>query len=273
MSWASWLQVARARRASSSRRRGCSARTSRGCSATGRRPATASSSPSSASSTASSASTPRASSAGRSTRSRCSRSAPSPSLGLFLLQRAPGRALPESDRRRGRPAGARVQHRGELRHEHELAELRRRVDDEPPDADVRARGAELRLGCGRHRRRGRAHPRARRAAARRRSATSGSTSTRVDDPRAPAARRRRSRSCSSARASSRTSRGFTDAHDRRGRDAVDPRRADREPGGDQGARHERRRPVQRELGAPVREPERLHEPRSRCGRCSRSPSR
>ena len=44
--------------------------------------------------------------------------------------------------------------------------------------------------------------------------------------------------------------------DRRGRDAVDLPGADREPGGDQGARDERRRDRERELGAPVREPDR-----------------
>ena len=49
-----------------------------------------------------------------------------------------------------------------------------------------------------------------------------------------------SRSCSRARASCRTSTGHRGARPR-GRDAVDPRRPDREPGGDQGARDERRR--------------------------------
>ena len=48
-------------------------------------------------------------------------------------------------------------------------------------------------------------------------------------------------------------------HARR-RDAVDPRRPVREPGGDQGARHERRRHAQRELGAPAVEPDAVHEP-------------
>ena len=52
---------------------------------------------------------------------------------------------------------------------------------------------------------------------------------------------------------------------RRGRAAVDPRRPDREPGGDQGARDERRRALQRQLGASVREPERLLEPRRDVG--------
>ena len=54
--------------------------------------------------------------------------------------------------------------------------------------------------------------------------------------------------------------GLHGGDDRRRRNAADPRWADREPGGDQGARHQRRRPVQRELGAPVREPDRLHGP-------------
>ena len=40
--------------------------------------------------------------------------------------------------------------------------------------------------------------------------------------------------------------------------AADPRRPGRLAGGDQGDRHERRRLLQRQLGAPVREPERVH---------------
>ena len=47
-----------------------------------------------------------------------------------------------------------VQHRGQLRHEHQLAELRRRDDDELSLADARADGAELRLGRVRHGRAG-----------------------------------------------------------------------------------------------------------------------
>ncbi len=42
--------------------------------------------------------------------------------------------------------------------------------------------------------------------------------------------------------------------------AVDPGRTGRLAGGDQGARDERRRLLQRELSAPVREPESVHEP-------------
>ena len=61
-----------------------------------------------------------------------------------------GSALPQSHRRDRRPAGTRLQHGRQLRHQHELAELRRRVDDEPPHADERARRPELRLRGGRH---------------------------------------------------------------------------------------------------------------------------
>ena len=50
-------------------------------------------------------------------------------------------------------------------------------------------------------------------------------------------------------------------------------RPDREPGGDQGDRRERRRPVQRQLVAPVREPEPASRTSSRSGCCSRSRSR
>ncbi len=51
-----------------------------------------------------------------------------------------------------------------------------------------------------------------------------------------------------------------DRHDARGRDPGDPRRAVRQPGGDQGARHERRGSAQRQLRAPAVEPERVHQP-------------
>ena len=46
--------------------------------------------------------------------------------------------------------GAGVEHRGQLRHQYQLAGLLRRVDPGPPGADGRAGGAELRLGRRRH---------------------------------------------------------------------------------------------------------------------------
>ena len=201
-----------------------------------------------------------ASSRGRSTRSRCSRSAPS-RWSASTCSSASRAALPLNPTDVGaRAAGARVQHRRQLRHEHELAELRRRVDDEPPDADGRADGAELRLRRGRHRRRRRADPRADPPTQRRRSGTSGSTSPRVRLrvllPLAVVVAL-----LLASQGVVQTLRGPAEAHDGRGCGAVDLPRAGREPGGDQGARHERRRDRQRELGAPVREPDGLHEPR------------
>ena len=74
-----------------------------------------------------------------------------PAVAPAVQPRPPGRGPP-------RP---RVEHRRQLRDQHELAELRRRVDDEPPHADGRARGAELRVGGRRSRGDGRADPRPR----------------------------------------------------------------------------------------------------------------
>ena len=198
-------------------------------------------------------------------------------LGLYALQRVQGPLPLEPDRRRGGPPRARVQHGGQLRHEHELADVRRRVDDEPPHADGRAR--RCRTSC-----RPRPawpwrspHPRARPAAQRRRSATSGSTSRarplasccrssfvlalvlvepgRRPEPRTASTRvahargRRRSRSPGARSPARRRSR----------------------------SRHERRRVLQRELGAPVREPDAVHEPprdlRCSCSSRSRWPTR
>ena len=64
-------------------------------------------------------------------------------------------------------AGLVLQHGRELRHQHELAGLRRRDHDELSHADARARGAELRVGGVRHGGPGRADPRVRAAPGRR----------------------------------------------------------------------------------------------------------
>ena len=55
----------------------------------------------------------------------------------------------------------RLEHRGQLRHQHQLAGVLRRVHDGPPGADGRPGGAELRVRRGRHGRRDRAGPRVR----------------------------------------------------------------------------------------------------------------
>ena len=95
-------------------------------------------------------------------------------------------------------------------------------------------------------------------ASRRRSGTSGRTwSAR---PSGCCSRSRSSApSCWSPKAWCRTSTGAP-GHHRSGGDPVDPGRAGRLAGSDQGARDERRRVLQRELGASVREPEPVHEP-------------
>ena len=169
----------------------------------------------------------------------------------------PGRPPTEPDRCRLGALGTRLQHRRELRHEHELAELRRRVDDEPSHPDGGADGAELRLRRGRDRRRRRSH--------------AGSDPEALGDDRKllgrpdPRHGARAAPRCARARPSAREPGRRPEparprrGPDRRGRDAVDLSGSDREPGGDQGARDEWRRDRKRELRAPVREPDRLHE--------------
>ena len=82
-------------------------------------------------------------------------------LVLYVLQRLQGVLPLQSGRHGGGRARARLQHRRQLRHQHQLAELRRRKHDVLPRPDGRPDGAELRLGRDRHRHRGRADPRLR----------------------------------------------------------------------------------------------------------------
>ena len=66
-------------------------------------------------------------------------------VATYAIQRLQG-VLPLQSRRPARRAPApRLQHRHQLRDQHQLAVLRRRDDDEPPDADAGAHGAELRV--------------------------------------------------------------------------------------------------------------------------------
>ena len=221
--------------------------------------------------------------AGRPTRSRCCSS-----TFAGLLRRLPAPA--PAGRAAAEPAGPRrglarllVQHRGELRHQHQLAGLRRRDDHELPHPDARADRAELRLGRHRHGRRWSRSSAASRGARRRPSATSGSISR---GPRSTSCCRCPSswRWSSSPRASSRPSAPYAKvtvvqptqlrrAGDRQGRQArprregpaqdqeVDADRAGHRGGPGrladrhQAARHQRRRLLQRQLGASVREPD------------------
>ena len=71
-------------------------------------------------------------------------------------------ALQSSALQRGQcSSGPGVQHRDQLRHQHQLAGVLRRIDHELFRADGRPGGAELRFGGRRHRDCGRAYPRVR----------------------------------------------------------------------------------------------------------------
>ena len=87
-----------------------------------------------------------------------------------------GRAAVQPGRAVGRGAGSVVQHGGQLHHQHQLAELRRREHDVVPHADARPHAPELPVGGDRHRAGGRADPRLRARLGARRSAISGSIS-------------------------------------------------------------------------------------------------
>ena len=96
-------------------------------------------------------------------------------LAVYGLQRIQ-QFLPLNPRAHGgRAARSGHEHGRQLRHEHQLAELRRRDDPELPDANARPDGAELRLGGHGHGHPGGDDPRVRAALAARRSATSGTT--------------------------------------------------------------------------------------------------
>ena len=91
-----------------------------------------------------------------STPSRCWRSAPSACSSPTCIQRLQ-HVLPFNPQHLGavEPTLG-VQHRRQLHHQHQLAGLLGRIDDELPHADGGARLAQLHLGGGRHRRGARA---------------------------------------------------------------------------------------------------------------------
>ena len=237
-----------------------SASTWRGSTTASARSAPRCSAPSSAASTALVAHRRRrASRTGRATPRRCSSSASLFSALLYAILRLQGHLFLNPDGLAGRPVAHLAEHDGELRHEHELAVLRRRVHDVVPDADGRARGAELRLGgasawpCSPRSIRGfarRSTQRARQLLGRPLPLARLRPAAALARPRGDpdlAGRRRRP---STAHATATTLEGAQQTI-ARGPVAL----ADR----DQAARDERRRLLQLELGRPVREPERLHE--------------
>ena len=100
---------------------------------------------SSAASTGSPASTRRASRAGSPTRSRCWPSRSPASSSLYALQRLQNLLPLNPQGFDAVRAGPRLQHRDQLHHQHQLAELRRRDDDEPSHADARPHRAQFPL--------------------------------------------------------------------------------------------------------------------------------
>ena len=163
----------------------------------------------------------------------------------------PGLAAVQPERRVRSRAAPLVQHGRQLHDEHELAVLRRRVDDEPPHPDDRARRAELRIGSRRDGGDGGADSRHRPPPGQDARQLLGRPHP-LDraHPPAPVARRRRParqprRHPELPRAHGR--------HDAGRHDASDRRRAGGQPDRDQAARHQRRWVLQRQLGSPVRE--------------------
>ena len=175
------------------------------------------------------------------------------------------RARCRSTRRtcRRSPRSARSTSPCQLHDEHELAVVQRRADDEPPHPDGRPVGAELRVGRRRDGRRRRHHPRHQPARSAHARQLLGRPHPHHAAHPAAAVVRRRHRCCRSA-GSCRTSPATPTP--RRSTPpspptvvAVDPRRAGGQPGRHQAARHQRRRVLQRQLGPPVREPDRHHQ--------------
>ena len=154
-------------------------------------------------------------------------------------------------------AAHRDQHDRELRHEHELAVLRRRDDDVVPEPDGRPDGAELRLGRARDGRPRGGDPRLR--------APLGDDGRQLLGRSLPVARVHPGAARADPRGSARLAGRRADVRRGRHRDHAGERRAvDRARPGcdadrDQAARHERGRVLQLELVRAVREPDRLHE--------------
>ena len=164
----------------------------------------------------------------------------------------------------------RLQHGGVVRHQHQLAELRRRDDAVLLQPDGRPHRAELRLGSDRHGGR-----RAAGACVRPRQVDDGRQLLGRPDAghalRAAAAVDRRGICAYRARraAEPQPIRRCDDARRRQADDRAGP---GRQPDRHQAARHQRRRLLQYQLGAPVRKPEHLDEyhrgvgdPRARLG--------
>ena len=152
-----------------------------------------------------------------------------------------------------------LQHRGELRDQHELAGLRPRDGGELPHPDARAGPRELRLGRRRHGGGCRLHSRLHAPLDAASSATSGSTSRAASSTSCcPSARRRAGARLSGRRAEPQRARRRSMTVE--GVAQTIAQGPVRLAGDHQGARHQRRRLLQRQLRAPVREPHAAHQP-------------
>ncbi len=177
-------------------------------------------------------------------------------------------AQPGARARHGRRG--RVQHCGQLRDQHQLAGLRPGDGGELPHPDAGARARELRVGGAGHGRSGRVHPRPHAQVEPRARQLLGRLH--AQPPVHPAAPLRR------ARAGARLARRGPEpqrAHQGRdgGRHHADDRPGPvRLAGEHQGTRHQRRRLLQRQLRAPIREPDSVHQP-ARDARAARDPRR
>ena len=168
-----------------------------------------------------------------------------------------GAPVPEPGSPEGRAVAHLAEHGRQLHHQHELAVLRRRVHDVVPHPDGRARGAELRLGRGRHGSAGGRRARDRAPLHRHARQLLGRPLPLARLHPAAAGRDRRGTSHLAGRAAD--LRRARDRAHAAGRDADDRARPCRLADRDQAARHERRRLLQLELGRPVREPDRALE--------------
>ena len=171
-----------------------------------------------------------------------------------------GGAAVQSGRAVGGRRGSVVQHGGQLHHQHQLAELRRRKHDVLSRADARPDAPELPVGGDRHRARDRADPRLRAASVTHRRQFLG----RYHPLHAlhPAADLRPLRAVPGLAGHAADARRLCRRDDAGRRQADHRGRPGRLADRHQDARHQRRRLLQRQRRASVREPDRAVELRA-----------
>ena len=196
---------------------------------------------------------------------------PARRAGRLRVAAPAGRAAAESAGLRCGVGRFVVQHGRQFRHQHQLAGLRRRIDDELPDADARARRAELRVGRDRNGGARRIHPRlcpqaverSRQFLGRHDALDALCAAAAVAGCCAGAGLARRGaelqqggrRPADAVRRGGHTGQGRRAREEGDDHDAVSAAGAGRVAGRDQAARHQRRRILQRQLGASLREPD------------------